>query len=58
MVIIIHQKEKNLFLDISEILNKRYSTTASTDHVNEKINKIGLKFDAILKKGASRHLLT
>lgn len=43
---------KNLFLDISEILNKRYSTTASTDHVNEKINKIGLKFDAILKKGS------
>lgn len=41
---------KNFFLDISEILNKRYSTTISTDNVNEIINNISKKFEDILKK--------
>jgi hypothetical protein len=43
---------KNLFLDISEILNKRYSTTVSTENVNEIINNISKKFEDILKKDA------
>lgn len=41
---------KNLFLDISEILNKRYSTTISTDNVNGIINNISKKFEDIIKK--------
>ena len=41
---------KNLFLDISEILNKRYSTTMSIDNVDEIINDISRKFEDIIKK--------
>jgi hypothetical protein len=41
---------KNLFLDISEILNKRYSTTISTDNVSEIINNISKRFEDIIKK--------
>lgn len=41
---------KNLFLDISEILNKRYSTTILSKDVNAKINEIHRKFDNIKKK--------
>jgi LAGLIDADG endonuclease len=41
---------KKLFLDISEIINKRYSTAISTDNVNEIINNISKKFEDILKK--------
>ena len=41
---------KNLFLDISEILNKRYSTTVSTHNANEIINNISKKFEDIIKK--------
>jgi len=43
---------KNLFLDISEIINKRYSTTISTDNVNEIINNISKKFKDIIKKNS------
>jgi hypothetical protein len=41
---------KNLFLDISEILNKRYSTTVSIHNANEIINNISKKFEGIIKK--------
>jgi hypothetical protein len=41
---------KNLFLDISEILNKRYSTTVSIHNANERINNISQKFEDIIKK--------
>nr|YP_009254039.1 hypothetical protein [Hypomyces aurantius]ANC62724.1 hypothetical protein [Hypomyces aurantius] len=41
---------KNLFLDISEILNKRYSTTVSVDSVDGIINDISKKFEEIIKK--------
>ena len=41
---------KNLFLDISEILNKRYSTNISTYNVNKIINNICKKFEDIVKK--------
>ena len=41
---------KNLFLDISGILNKRYSTTVSTHNANEIINNISKKFEDIIKK--------
>lgn len=43
-------KGKNLFLDISEILNKRYSTTVSIENVDGIINDISQKFEDILKK--------
>jgi hypothetical protein len=41
---------KNLFLDISEILNKRYSTTISIENVDEIIKDISKKFEDIIKK--------
>lgn len=41
---------KKLFLDISEILNKRYSTTVSSENVEEIINNINKKFEDIIKK--------
>lgn len=41
---------KKLFLDISDILNKRYSTTKSIENVDEIINDISKKFEDILKK--------
>jgi len=41
---------KNLFLDISEILNKRYSTTILTENIDEIINNISNRFEDILKK--------
>lgn len=41
---------KNLFLDISEILNKRYSTNISTGDVDEIISNISKKFEDIIKK--------
>lgn len=41
---------KNLFLDISEILNKRYSTTIPINNVDEIINNISKKFEDIIKK--------
>ena len=41
---------KILFLDISEILNKRYSTTVSIHNANEIINNISKKFEGIIKK--------
>lgn len=41
---------KNLFLDISEILNKRYSTTIPIENVDEIINNISKKFEDIIKK--------
>lgn len=41
---------KNLFLDISEIINKRYSTTIPIDNVDEIINNISKKFEDIIKK--------
>lgn len=41
---------KNLFLDISEILNKRYSTTISIENVYEIIKDISKKFEDIIKK--------
>jgi hypothetical protein len=41
---------KKLFLDISEILNKRYSTTISIENVDEIINSISNKFEDIIKK--------
>nr|CAA35846.1 unnamed protein product [Podospora anserina] len=41
---------KNLFLEISEILNKRYSTTVSSEKVKEIINNIRKKFEDIIKK--------
>ena len=41
---------KILFLDISEILNKRYSTSVSTHKTNEIINNISKNFEDILKK--------
>jgi hypothetical protein len=41
---------KNLFLDISEVLNKRYSTSISIDNINERINNINKKFEDIVKK--------
>lgn len=37
-------------MDISEILNKRYSTNISTDNVNKIINNICKKFEYIVKK--------
>lgn len=41
---------EKLFLDISEILNKRYSTTMSIENVDEIINDISKKFEDIIKK--------
>ena len=41
---------KNLFLDISEILNKRYSITISSDKVDKIINDINKRFEDIMKK--------
>jgi hypothetical protein len=41
---------KNLFLDISEVINKRYSTNISTDDVNRIISNINQKFEDIIKK--------
>ena len=41
---------KNLFLDISEVLNKRYSTTISIENSNERINNINKKLEDIIKK--------
>ncbi len=41
---------KKLFLDISEILNKRYSTTVLSENVEEIINNINKKFEDIIKK--------
>lgn len=43
---------KKLFLEISEILNKRYSTTMSPkrENVKEIINNISKKFEDIIKK--------
>lgn len=46
---------KKLFLEISEIINKRYSTTvyakdAKRDNVEEIINNISKKFEDIIKK--------
>jgi hypothetical protein len=41
---------KNLFLDISEIINKRYSTNISSDDVNKIISNINQKFEDIIKK--------
>lgn len=41
---------KKLFLDISEILNKRYSTKISLENVDVIINDINKKFEDIIKK--------
>ena len=41
---------KNLFLDISEVLNKRYSTTISIYNINERIDNINKIFEDIIKK--------
>lgn len=41
---------KNLFLDIADILNKRYSTNSSTGNINEVIDNIIERFQDILKK--------
>lgn len=41
---------KNLFLDISEILNKRYSTNSSVSDINNVIKNITEKFNDIMQK--------
>lgn len=41
---------KNLFLDISSILNKRYSTNSPVSSVNNIINNITERFNDILQK--------
>jgi hypothetical protein len=45
---------KNLFLDISEILNKRYSTVkhSSVNDINNAINNITERFNEIMKKNS------
>lgn len=41
---------KNLFLDISEILNKRYSTNSSVSDINNVIKNITERFNDIMQK--------
>lgn len=41
---------KNLFLDISEILNKRYSTNSLVSDINNIINNITERFNDIIQK--------
>lgn len=41
---------KNLFLDIAEILNKRYSTDESVSDINNAINNITERFNDIMLK--------
>lgn len=41
---------KNLFLDITDILNRRYSTTVSSKSVKKIINNINQKFEDITEK--------
>lgn len=41
---------KNLFLDISEILNKRYSTSSSVSDINNVIKNITERFNDIMQK--------
>lgn len=41
---------KNLFLDIAEILNKRYSTDSPVSDINNAINNITERFNDIMQK--------
>jgi len=41
---------KNLFLDISEILNKRYSTNSSVSDINNVIKNTTERFNDIMQK--------
>nr|QJQ35382.1 LAGLIDADG endonuclease [Fusarium pseudonygamai] len=43
---------KNLFLDISAILNKRYSTVSSVSNIDNVINNITERFNDIMQKGS------
>jgi hypothetical protein len=41
---------KNLFLDIAEIINKRYSTNPSGNDIDKVINNITERFNNIMQK--------